>query len=308
MCLVFSSAPALASSSLSPGALRLDFDVIGAVAHDVDVVAAAFATANAVVDLAPALRAAAPLASSLSASPTSAPATTALSAKTKPSVPPHYAWIERDTRAFWYAAGAGAVTTLGTHVLAGLPTLAIGGGVVAQMLSAGNVGLVGATATALGLFIVYTAAESAVSALVATLVFDSISETYESRFSSAFFGHFAGGLAGTAGTTLTFGGGLLLVHGMGLLAEFTGGAGIEAITVFSFLGAMPAVVIAGTALIAVPALASAWAIAAGASPKDGYAIDVDWQRPSLDSSAFDPARRERSVAVAMPLQMALPSP
>ncbi len=305
-----SSTPALASG-LSPGALRLDFDVIGAVAHTVDVVGISVVAAgdvSAAIDRAVDGLASSPTRPRTSVSSSALSSQELLQSRAATQVPPHYAWIERDTRAFWYAAGASAVTTLGTHVLVGLPTLALGGGLVSAMLGTGNVGLVGATATALGIFLVYTAAESTVSALVAMLVFDSMSETYEGQFASAFFGHFAGAVAGTGVTTLTFGGGLILLHGMGLLAEFTGGAGLEALTVFSFLGAMPAVVIAGTALVAVPALASAWALAAGARPKDGYAIDVDWRRSNLESRTFDPARRETIVTAAMPMQISLPSP
>jgi hypothetical protein len=71
---------------------------------------------------------------------------------------------------------------------------------------------------------------------------------------------------------------------------------------------MPAVVIAGTALVAIPAIATAWALAAGAAPKDGYAIDDNWQRPGLESRAFDPerARQLGSVVVAMPITVPLP--
>ncbi len=226
-------------------------------------------------------------------------------ASAAPTVPAHYAWIERDTRAFWYAAGSGAVTTLAVHILGGIPTLAIGGNFVGGLISAG---MPGAVAVALGLFITYTAAEAAISALVSTLVFNTMSTTYQADYLSGFLGHFAGGIAATAVTTLTFGGGLLLLHGAGVLTEFTGGAGIGSLQIFSFLGAMPAVVIAGTALVAVPAIATAWALAAGAAPKPGYAIDEDWQRPSIESRVDDPARARSlgTVAVAMPIAVPLP--
>lgn len=226
-------------------------------------------------------------------------------ASSAPTVPAHYAWIERDTRAFWYAAGAGAATTLGIHILGGLPTLAIGGAWVASLVSAG---LPTAVAVALGLFVTYTAAEAAISALVSTLVFNALSTTYEASYLSGFLGHFAGGVAATAVTTLTFGGGLLLLHGAGVLTEFTGGAGLASLGIFSFLGAMPAVVIAGTALVAVPAVATAWALAAGAAPKPGYAIDEHWRQPGLQSRSDDPARARQlgTVAVAMPLAVPLP--
>lgn len=226
-------------------------------------------------------------------------------AATAPTVPAHYAWIERDSRAFWYAAGAGAVTTLAVHILGGIPVLAVGSSFVGSLIGAG---MPGAVAAALGLFIAYSAAEAAISALVSTLVFNTMSTTYEASYLSGFLGHFAGGIGATAVTTLTFGGGLLLLHGAGVLTEFTGGAGISSLQIFSFLGAMPAVVIAGTALVAVPAIATAWALAAGAAPKTGYAIDDDWQRPGLESRVDDPARARSlgTVAVAMPIAVPLP--
>jgi len=272
--------PAAASSST---ALRLDGALLLEVAGLIDSLGRPAVLATALPSL--------PVVEALTSSP--------------PTVPAHYAWIERDTRAFWYAAGSGAVTTLAVHILGGIPTLAIGGAWVSGLLSAG---LPTATAVALGLFLTYTAAEAAISALVSTLVFNTMSSTYEANYLSGFLGHFAGGVAATAVTTLTFGGGLLLLHGVGILTEFTGGAGIGSLQIFSFLGAMPAVVIAGTALVAVPAIATAWALAAGAAPKDGYAIDDDWQRPDLESRALDPARARQlgTVAVAMPIAVPLP--
>jgi len=235
------------------------------------------------------------------------PATDALAAAApKPRIPAHYAWVERDTRAFWYAAGAGAVTTLGTHVLAGIPTLALAGQVVSLMLS--NGGLVGALAATAGFFVAYSAAEATISALVSMLVFDSMSDTYESHFLSGFAAHLVGSLASTAVTTMTFGGGLLLLHGMGLLSEFTGGAGLESLTVFSLLGAMPAVVIAGTALIAIPALATAWALSAGATAKPGFAIDERWMAPTISQRLEDPARLRTLGTVAIRPSLSVPIP
>lgn len=235
------------------------------------------------------------------------PATEALAAaQPKPRIPAHYAWVERDTRAFWYAAGAGAVTTLGTHVLAGIPTLALAGQVVSLMLA--NGGMVGALAATAGFFVAYSAAEAAVSALVSMLVFDSMSDTYESHFLSGFAGHLAGGLASTAVTTLTFGGGLLLFHGMGLLSEFTGGAGFQSLQIFTFLGAMPAVVIAGTALIAIPALATAWALSSGATAKPGFAIDENWMAPTVSQRLEDPARLRTLGTVAIRPSLSVPIP
>ena len=236
-----------------------------------------------------------------------APFTDALAWSAPPSIPAHYAWVERDTRAFWYAAGAGAVTTLGTHVLAGIPTLALAGNVISLMLA--NGGLVGALAATAGFFMAYSAAEAALSTLVAMLVFDGLSDTYESHFMSGFAGHLVGAIASTAVTTLTLGGGMLLFHGVGLLRDFTGGAGFQSLSVFSLLGAMPAVVIAGIALIAVPALATAWALSAGASAKPGFAIDEHWASPTVSERLEDPshARTVGLVPVRMSLSVRLPS-
>ena len=55
------------------------------------------------------------------------PLTSPLAAAT-PSVvlPPRYGFALDDGRAFWFAAGASSVVALGTHVLVGIPTFAIG--------------------------------------------------------------------------------------------------------------------------------------------------------------------------------------
>jgi hypothetical protein len=81
------------------------------------------------------------------------------------------------------------------------------------------------------------------------------------------------------------------------------------LSVFSLLGAMPAVVIAGIALIAVPALATAWALSAGASAKPGFAIDEHWASPTVSERLEDPshARTVGLVPVRMSLSVRLPS-
>ncbi len=214
-----------------------------------------------------------------------------------PSVPAHYAWVERDTRSFWYSAGAGGLASLGVHLLVGIPVTVIGGTWVGSLAAAGTPA---AVAVALGLFCAYAVAEAAVSSAVATLVFDSLSSTYESHFASGFFGHLAGTGAAVAVAALTLGGGVLLFHGLGVLSEFTGSAGFSTIGVFSLLGAMPAVLIVGAALVALPAVASSYALAVGATAKSGYEIDEDWQRPTQEGRVFDPARaRQFSVAAPM---------
>lgn len=214
-------------------------------------------------------------------------------------LPADYAWVERDTRAFWYAAGAAAVTSLGAHVLIGIPVLVLSAGILGSLGGGGALPVITLVA-ALGIGGAYAFAESLVAALAATLVFNGMSEIYEGDYLTALMAHFTGNLVSTAVTSLTFGGGLLLFHGVGQLAEFTGQAGLTTLQIFSFLGAMPAVVIAGIALIAVPALVSAWALASSAHPRPGYEIDEDWQKPT--AQALPPSREPAAqYAIAVPL-------
>ncbi len=230
------------------------------------------------------------------------PSLQALPAKAQAlQLPADYAWVERDTRAFWYAAGAAAVTSLGAHVLIGIPVLVLTAGVLGGLAGGGALPIV-TLAIALGVGGAYAFAESLVAALAATVVFNGMSEIYEGDYLSALMAHFMGNLVSTAVTSLTFGGGILLFHGVGQLAEFTGQAGLNTLQIFSFLGAMPAIVIAGIALIAVPALVSAWALATSAHPRPGYAIDEDWQKPT--AQALPPSREpfaESRYAISVPL-------
>ncbi len=221
------------------------------------------------------------------------------------ALPAHYAWVERDTRSFWFSAGAGAVTTLGTHIIVGLPSLFFASSALGPMLDAGSPG---AFAAGIGLFTAYTLLESGLSSLVAMLVFDSMSETYESRYLTGFFGHFAGAMASTAVTSLTVGFGLLALHGSLRLADFTGGAGYRNLEIFSLLGAMPAVVMAATALIAVPAMTTSWALSAGATARPGYIIDDRWREPTVAERSEDPSRRRRDEdrVATIGLPIALP--
>jgi len=219
-------------------------------------------------------------------------------------LPDHYAWVERDTRAFWYASGIGAAATLATHVFVGLPALVLGSSVLAALGAGAPAGVL---ALGLGGATAYFAAESLLSALAAKLVFDATSETYDANYVTALGAHFVGNLLSTGATVLTFGGGLLLLHGTSLLAEFTSGGGLTALQLFSVLGAMPGVVIAGIALVVVPALVTSWAMAVTATPKPGFAIDDDWRSPS--ARIVEPLVDERRVAATAPLiRFALPSP
>ncbi|MDP2344971.1 MAG: hypothetical protein Q8O67_28760 [Deltaproteobacteria bacterium] len=217
-------------------------------------------------------------------------------------LPPDYAWVERDTRAFWYSAGASAVTSLGTHVLVGIPVLVIASAGIAGIAATAPIT---ALALAVGVVGLYAFSESLLSSLAGFLVFNGMSETYEGNYLTCLLAHFGGNLASTAVTTLTFGGGALLFHGMGLLSEFTGGAGLQTVQIFSFLGAMPAIVIAGIAIVAVPALASAWALAVSATPRAGYEIDDQWLSPA--EAALEPRiRREPVVVTSFTLPLPIP--
>jgi hypothetical protein len=214
-----------------------------------------------------------------------------------PQLPSRYAWVERDSRAFWYSAGAGAVTTLGAHLLVGTPTLAVSVGLLS--------GLSGAPLLVawLGIYVGYTAAESMLSGLVAGLVFDSMAQTYRSNFITGAMAHMAGSMLSTTVVSLIGGFGYLVFHGSGLLAPFTGTAGISGLGVLTLLGALPAVVVAGTAVIAIPALVTAWALSASAQPRDGYTIDQNWQ--ALDQRTDDPTRRptERVATISVPISI-----
>jgi hypothetical protein len=219
------------------------------------------------------------------------------------TLPPDYAWVERDTRAFWFSAGTGAAATLATHVFVGLPALAFGGSLLNAFARTAPVATL---ALGLGGLTTYFMVESLLSAFVAQLVFDGTSETYQGRYVPALLAHFAGNVVATAVTTLTFGGGVLLLHGMGTLAGFTAAGGTTALALFSVLGAMPAVVIAAVATVAVPALVTSWALAVTALPRPGFAIDEDWQSPTARAA---PPEEPRRVAAVTPLwTAALPAP
>lgn len=259
---------------------------------DVDVVAEAAAL---VQRLRPTF--AAPSLDTVAATTLALPVAEHLAGYEPPQLPSRYAWVERDTRAFWYSAGAGAVTTLGAHLLIGTPTLAVSVGLLSGV---GGAPLLAAVA---GIYIGYTAAESLLSGLVAGLVFDSMAQTYRSNFISGVMAHMAGSMLSTTVVSLIGGFGLLVFHGSGLLTPFTAGAGVTGLGVLTLLGALPAVVVAGTAVIAIPALVTAWALSASAQPRDGYVIDRNWQ--ALEQHTDDPTRRptERLATISVPISI-----
>ena len=215
-------------------------------------------------------------------------------------VAPRYQWVVDDGRALWYSAGASAVVALGTHVLVGLPTTVITL-MSLSALASGSPAMI--VPVLLGVGAAYFVGEAAVAAAAGWLVFNGASDVYEGNFLSAYGAHLGGAVAGVSVSALTFGIGGLLFGGLGALAEFTGSAGVTAIGVFSVLGSLPAVVIGGIALVGVPALFGAWALAATASPKEGYAIDPAWRAPPPAAPVA------RGDAPALPLaSLALPAP
>ncbi len=219
------------------------------------------------------------------------------------SVPSRYSWVLDDARPFWYAAGASAVVALGTHVLVVLPALVFSSVVLGPIAFSAPAAYLPILLGAGG---VYLLAQSALAAGAAVFAFGSTSDIYEGNYLAAVAGHVGGVVLGAGVSGLTFGLGGLLFGGLNLIAEFTGSAGISGVGVFSLLGALPAVVIGGIALVGVPAVFGAWALAASATAKQGYAIDPAWRKP-VPSPV--PAPTARHDAPALPIAtVALPAP
>jgi hypothetical protein len=220
------------------------------------------------------------------------------------ALPRAFSWVEEESRAFWYAAGAGAATTLGTHVLVGVPTAVLGGMLVGSTTVTHPAA---ALALSLGVLGGYLFAEALLSSFVSLLVFDGSTDVYDGHYLPALAAHFAGNLFAAATVGLLFGGGGLLVHGASMLSVFTGSSGLTGLTLFAGLAALPGIVVAAVALIGVPALVTAWGLSASATPAAGHALDEKWLSPT--ARAVEPARHERFVAADVPLwSMPLPAP
>lgn len=217
-------------------------------------------------------------------------------------VPPRYSWVLDDARPFWYAAGASAVVALGTHVLVGLPAVVFASMVLSPIATVAPAAFL---PILIGAGTLYLAAQSALAAGAAVFAFSSTSDIYDGNYLAAVAGHVGGAVLGAGVSGLTFGIGGLLFGGLNLIAEFTGSAGLSAIGVFTLLGSLPAVVIGGIALVGVPAVMGAWALAAAATTKQGYAIDKGW-RQAVPTSVPSPVARHQ--APALPLAtVALPA-
>jgi hypothetical protein len=197
-------------------------------------------------------------------------------------VPPRFSWVVDDGRAFWFSAGASSVVTLGTHVLVGIPTLVV---VSTAAAALGTIAPAAVVPMLLGAGAAYMLVQCALSSLASYLVFNGMSKVYDASYIVSLAAHIAGTFLGAGVSAFVFGVGLALIGGLNGLAPFTGSAGVQAVAVFSVLGALPAVVIGGIALVGVPALVASWAMAVSATPKDGFAIDPAWRQPRLSSSS-----------------------
>jgi hypothetical protein len=211
-------------------------------------------------------------------------------------IPPRFSWVVDDGRAFWFSAGASAVVTLGTHVLVGLPTLVVtfsaAGSLAGTSPAAVVPVLLGAGAT-------YMLVQTALASLASYLVFNGMSKVYDASYIVSLAAHIAGSFLGAGVSALVFGTGIMLIGGLTGLAEFTGSAGISAVSVFSVLGALPAVVIGGIALVGVPAIVGSWGMAVAATPKPGFAVDPSWKDPSPTLSRSSPRDSESVPVVAL---------
>jgi hypothetical protein len=190
-----------------------------------------------------------------------------------------------DTRVFWYAAGASAITSLATRVMMAIPGFFLLAGVTA---AGPALGPFGGWIMLLTGWVVSTVIDASVSALAGSFVYDNVSKFYESSFFPGFAGQLAGGALANGVLWMTIGYGLMLTTGLDLVSPFAPNGAFEPIGIFSALGVMPALVIAFLASVALPAVVGTWALAATAKPKEGYVIDPLW-RP-LD------ARRDIALA------------
>jgi hypothetical protein len=220
-------------------------------------------------------------------------------------VPPQHMWIVEDGRPFWYAAGASSVVNLGAHVLVGLPAMGFAS-VAATSLNAAAA----AVPLILGVAGAYILIESALAAVASTVVFGATSTVYDGNWLVSFAAHVGGTALGLAVSAVPFGAGFMLLSGVANVADFTGGIGSSALVAFSILGAIPAVVIGGIALVAVPALVAAWATCVSATPKAGFVLEskaATGAPPSSTAPDASPRADSRALAPTQPLlTLALP--
>jgi hypothetical protein len=204
-----------------------------------------------------------------------------------------------ETRVFWYAAGASAITSLAGRVLLSVPAVFIAAfaGVLGVAL-----GPVAGWALAVGVVGIAVLADAALAALAGSIVYDSVSRFYDTSFLAGFAGHVTGSALSIGVAALTFGFGGMLLGGLEAIAPLAVSSAFQATQMFMFLGVMPAFVVSFLASVALPALIGTWALAVTARPKDGYVMDPEWRPLSARiDAALPPERRSvDGVAVVLP--------
>lgn len=207
---------------------------------------------------------------------------------------PRVRGVHEESRVFWYAAGASALTSLVVRVLAFLPAV-IGGLLIIGVNVA--VGPAATLALVVALIVGLSAVDAGLAALAGSLVFDSLSDFYDSSFFAAFGGQFLGNAAALGVSGLTVGFGLGLILGTTILTQFIGEGITIGFTVLSFFGLIPAIVIGFFASVALPALVGAWAISMSASPRAGFKIDPNWAplAPQVERPAAPRGDRNASL-------------
>ncbi len=210
---------------------------------------------------------------------------------------PRVRGVHEESRVFWYAAGASALTSLVVRVLAFLPAV-IGGLLIIGVNVA--VGPAATLALVVGLIVGLSAVDAGLAALAGSLVFDSLSDFYDSSFFAAFGGQFLGNAAALGVSGLTVGFGLALILGTTILTQFIGEGITIGFTVLSFFGLIPAIVIGFFASVALPALVGAWAISMSAQPREGFKIDPNWAPLAPRVERQRAPRGDREVALFWP--------
>jgi hypothetical protein len=208
--------------------------------------------------------------------------------------------VQEESRVFWYAAGASAITSVGARVLLVVP------GLFALGLAGASSALLGPVGTFMllvGLATGFVVGDAALSALAASLVYDNVSRFYSSRYLPTFAGHLLGNVLSVGATSLMIGFGGMLLFGLESLSAFAGPGAFQAILVFTTLGVMPAFVVAFLASVAVPAVIGTWALAASASPRAGFVIEPGWRPLGL----LPPPRTRDDERLPMFASIAIPS-
>ena len=196
--------------------------------------------------------------------------------------------VKRESRIFWYAAGASALTSLAVRVIAIIPGMFALGAAATVGAVVGPPALIAMLgAMAIGLVTV----DAAVAALATTILFDAMSTHYSSRYFAVFGGQFAGNVItlGTLGLLAGYAG--LAVNGAYTLEGYVGRDPGNVLLAFSIFGVMPAFVVVFLAAFIFPAAIGAWAAMVAARPREGYVVDKSWHPLQVlhrDAVPFDP--------------------